>query len=410
MTKPIRVGVIGVGRGETFARGATDDVGMKLVAVCDQWKPKLKEIGRKYGVATYTDYEKFLAHDMDAVVLANYFHEHAPFAIKALHAGKHVMSETSACKTIAEGVALCEAVEETGKVYQLAENYPFTKFNQEMRRLYRAGEIGDVVYAEGEYNHPMSPEARNRISVGEDHWRNWIPPTYYCTHALAPLMYITGDKVTSVNALSMAADIDSKTARRADAGCVMLCRTKGGAVFRLFGLLVPGHSCWYRLHGNRGAMEVERGPGYFGTQRVRVWHEDWDLKKGEVEDRTYTPQWPEHGDLAAKAGHGGGDFFINHHFARAIRGEGKPVFDVYDGVAMSVAGILAWKSALQNGAPFDMPNFRSKRQRAKHADDHWSPFPGDAGPDQPPPSIDGNRKPKASALKAAQKDWETRRR
>ena len=33
--KPIRVGVIGVGRGQSFASGATELVGMKLVALCD---------------------------------------------------------------------------------------------------------------------------------------------------------------------------------------------------------------------------------------------------------------------------------------------------------------------------------------------------------------------------------------
>ena len=36
---------------------------------------------RGTAVTSYTDYERFLEHDMDAVVLANHFHEHAPFAI-----------------------------------------------------------------------------------------------------------------------------------------------------------------------------------------------------------------------------------------------------------------------------------------------------------------------------------------
>jgi len=57
---------------------------MKLVALCDRWEEKLQEAGKRYGVATYSEYDKFLEHDMDAVVLANYFHEHATFAIKAL--------------------------------------------------------------------------------------------------------------------------------------------------------------------------------------------------------------------------------------------------------------------------------------------------------------------------------------
>ena len=57
--KIIKVGVIGVGRGMSFAK-ATGKVGMKLVAICDQWVEKLNEAGKTLGVKTYTDYDKFL--------------------------------------------------------------------------------------------------------------------------------------------------------------------------------------------------------------------------------------------------------------------------------------------------------------------------------------------------------------
>lgn len=69
----IRVGVVGVGRGQTFMEGATEILGMELVAICDTWKERLEEVGKKYGVATYTNYDEFLEHDMEAVILANYF-------------------------------------------------------------------------------------------------------------------------------------------------------------------------------------------------------------------------------------------------------------------------------------------------------------------------------------------------
>jgi len=80
--KRIRVGIIGIGRGQSFARAANEVVGMELVALCDRWEERLQEVGKRYGVATYTDYEKFLEHDMDAVILANYFHQHAPLLSK----------------------------------------------------------------------------------------------------------------------------------------------------------------------------------------------------------------------------------------------------------------------------------------------------------------------------------------
>jgi len=404
--KRIRVGVIGIGRGQSFASSAGEAVGMELVALCDTWQSKLKEVGKKYGVKTYTDYDRFLEHDMDAVVLANYFHEHAPFAIRALRSGKHVMSETSCNKTLAEGVELCRAVEQTGRIYMLAENYPYTVFNQEMRRLYQTGEIGRVLYAEGEYNHPMSPDDRLRISPGMNHWRAWLPSTYYCTRALAPHVAITETMPTSVIGLSIAApEVQEETPLRGDPSSVILCRMDNGAVFRIFGLVLPGHSNWYRLHGTTGAMEIARGPGYFGPAQVRVWHEEWTREEGQPSERTYVPDWPEHADLASKAGHGGGDFWTCFHFANAIHSRQQPFLNVYRGVAMSSVGILAWKSALENGKPFTVPDFSKEDERKAYENDHWSPFPGDAGPGQPPPSILGDAKPSRKAVNRAKRVW-----
>ena len=409
-TKPnkplIRVGVVGVGRGQTFASGATEMTGLKLVALCDLWKERLDAVGKRYGVSTYTDYDQFLEHDMDAVVLANYFPDHASFAIRALQAGKHVMSECTCNSTLAEGVALCRAVEKSGLTYMLAENYPYTQFHMEMRRIYRTGELGEVTYAEGEYNHPMAPRDRLAISPGMKHWRNWLPSTYYCTHALAPLMYITDRRPVKVNGLSIACrEVDEETVRVADPGSVILCRMDNGAVFRIFGLMLPGHSNWTRVHGSKGAMETTRGPGYFGPGHVRVWHDPWLREAGQPAERVYTPDWPEHAALANRAGHGGGDFWTNFEFANAIRSGKPPYLDVYRGVAMSSVGILAWKSALEDGAPFEVPDFRQEKSRKPWAHDHWSPWPRDAGPGQPPPSILGIPKPTAKGRATAQEVW-----
>jgi len=404
MDQPIRVGVVGVGRGMSFARAA-DIAGMELVALCDTWEARLVEAGKQLGVATYTEYDRFLEHEMDAVILANYFHEHAPFAIKALDAGYHVMSETSCNATLAEGVALCRTVERTGLTYMLAENYPYTAFSQEMRRLYGTGEIGRVTYAEGEYNHPMAAEDRLAISPGRDHWRNRLAPTYYCTHGLAPLVYITEAMPVSVNAHAIAApEVNARTAAVSDPGFVMLLPTDTGAVFRVFGLTLPGHSNWYRVHGTRGAMELTRGPGYFGPGQVRVWHEPWDRWPGQPEERTYVPDFPEHAELAKRAGHGGGDFWTNYHFAQAIRTGEPPFFDVYRGVALSSVGILAWKSALDEGRPYAVPNFRDEAGRAPYAGDAWSPWPA-VGTGEALPSILGKLEPTPEGLRLAEEIW-----
>ena len=399
--RPVRVGVVGVGRGRSFMHSAAQ-VGMELVAICDAWESRLRETARQFGVTGYTDYDKFLEHDMDAVVLANYFHQHAPFAVKALQAGKHVMSETSACKTLAEGVALVRAVEQSGRIYMFAENYPYMLCCQELARLYRSGEIGEVRYAEGEYNHPMDLDSRLRIAPGLNHWRNHIPPTYYCTHALAPLMVITDTMPVSVNALSIP-DTESQAAargvRRGDPGFCILCRMDNGAVFRLFGLGLPGHRVYYRLHGTRGMMESQ------GHDRVHVVHEPWDREPGGPLERTYRPDFPAHGAAAVRSGHGGGDFWTTYYFNEAIRTGVQPYLDVYRGVAMSVVGILAWKSALANGAPFEVPDFRDEAARRAYENDDWSPFPEDRRPGQPWPSILGEIVPTPETIAYARRIW-----
>ena len=404
--KLIKVGVIGVGRGQAFIEGASEYTGLKIVAICDNWKSKLLETGKKFKVATYTDYDKFLEHDMDAVVLANYFHEHAPFAIKALNAGKHVMSETSSNFTMAEGVALCRTVEKTGKIYMLAENYPYTKFNLEMHRLYKAGEIGEVVYAEGEYMHPMDRADVLKITQGFNHWRFRIPGTYYCTHALAPLMHITNTMPLKVNGFPMAIhppEVKDLSKGRGF-GSVIICQMNNGATFRIIQGGPGGHSCWYRLHGTEAAMEMTRGPGYFGPEQIRVWREEWNRRKGQLLDRVYSPDWPSMGELADKAGHGGGDFWTNYEFANAIRSGKQPFFDVYRGVSMSSVGILAWRSALNGGAPVDVPDFSSEESRKKYENDNWSVFAKDDS-DKAPSSIFGDKKMSEKDKAFARKIW-----
>jgi predicted dehydrogenase len=405
--KLIRVGVVGVGRGQGFARSAAENLGMKLVALCDTWEERLIQAGRELNVATYTDYDQFLEHDMDAVILANYFHQHAPFAVKALKAGLHVMSETAACFTLAEGVELIETVEKTGKTYMFAENYPYMRFNQEMRRLYQSGCMGDFKYGEGEYVHPMSPEYHNQISCGRDHWRNWLPPIYYSTHALSPVMYVTDTLPTKINGFIIPYDPSDevhfgKTVRRSDLAWVIMLHMNTGALVRLMGITLRGHGNWYRFHCSRGLMENLRTGN---PDMVRIHRESYDKKKGEPEEMIYLPDFPEYHEEATHASHGGGDFFMNFHFAQAIRTGRPPYFDVYRGVTASIVGILGYRSALNNSNTIEIPDLSQKSIRAKYKNDHWNPDPSRRKKNDPMPSILGDLKPSQKGVAFAKKIW-----
>jgi predicted dehydrogenase len=404
----VKIGVVGVGRGRSYMDSMYAKIGFDLVAVCDIKENELHAFEKESKVATFTDFDRFLEHDMDAVVLANYFHEHAPFAIKAMNAGKHVLSETSSNSTLAEGVDLCRAVEKTGKIYMLAENYPYVALCQEMKHLYEQGEIGEVSYAEGEYNHPLDDESIIRLAPGVNHWRNWLPGAYYSTHALAPLMMITGTMPKRVSAFSVANYNSAKDRiQRTDTGYIYLCKMDNEAVFKIFGCGVPGHSIFYRIHGTRGAMESTRGPGYFGPGQVRVWHDEWDLKSDETREKTYYPEWRANKQLAQQASHGGGDFWVCLDFVNAVKSGKQPFLDVYRGVSMSTAGILAWRSALNDGAPYAIPDFTSETDRKLCEQDDWTPIPTASSLHKIPPSVKGVRQPSEEVMKNAQAVWQS---
>lgn len=407
----IRIGVVGVGRGRTFMYGATDLTGLELVAICDTWEEKLKQTQKEFAsqgknISIYTEYDRFLEHDMDAVILANFFHQHAPFAIKALEAGKHVMSECTSCSTLGEGVALAKAVEQSGNIYMLAENYPYMVYNQEMRKLYKEGLVGDFKYGEGEYIHPDPADVKLSRSCGFNHWRNWMPATYYCTHSIAPVMFITDTRPVKVNGFVVPYDNNDITEVMAckhndTCGLIILKMDNDAVVKSLHGNL-RGHGNFVRIHGNKGLMENCR---HGNQQMLRIHREPFEKNPGEPVEKIYLPDFPEYHEQASKAGHGGGDFFTNFHFAEAIRNNQQPYLDVYRAIDMSLCGILAYKSALNNSEQLDIPDFRDENIRKKYENDQWSPFPENKGPGQPSASVLGDIELTEEAKDFARKIW-----
>ena len=117
--KEIRVGIFGAGRGADLAYDQKA-AGAKVVALCDfHEKRRLAAVDRLIkdkvvdadDFAVYDDFDKFIEHGLDAVVVANYFNEHTPFVIKCFERGIHVFSECISNGTMAEGVEMIRAFE-----------------------------------------------------------------------------------------------------------------------------------------------------------------------------------------------------------------------------------------------------------------------------------------------------------
>jgi hypothetical protein len=68
-------------------------------------------------------------------------------------------------------------------------------------------------------------------------------------------------------------------------------------------------------------------------------------------------------------------------------------------------GILARKSAQEEGRSVAVPDFRNEAARKAVENDHFSPFPEDAAPGQPPASIRGRIEPAPHVVDQARRVW-----
>jgi len=385
--KKIKIGVMGSDvRAKDIARDALLN-DCELVAICECNVKKHEEIRKKFGetVTVYEKFDDFVEHDLDGIVLANFFHEHAPYAIKCFEKGIHVYSECISNGTMAEGVELVRAFEKSNCIYMLAENYPFMKFNREIKRVCDGGSLGKILYAEGEYNHPFNPYstwALNRLTPFEKHWRNFTPRSYYITHSLGPVMWATGatpKKVTSFSVFAPLPD-DAPTAKfAADRVANITTQNDDGSIFRITGCAGYGaeHNS-YRVCGTNGQIENLRGMG----NNVMLRYNKWSKPEDKDEINLYEPEWNhEQENLIVKTGHGGGDFLAFKMFVDCIRENKQPEhpFDIYSATVMSSVAILAHRSMLEGGKPYDIPDFRKEEDRKLWENDRLTPFYGSDG-------------------------------
>jgi len=320
---------------------------------------------------------------MDAVVLANYANEHAPYAIRLLNSGRHVMSECLTCATMKEAVELIEAVENSGKIYSYAENYCYSPVRMEMRRRYRSGDIGELMYAECEYIHDCS-SIWPSITYGErDHWRNQLYSTFYCTHSLGPIFYMTGLRPVKVSGF----ETQSRPFMRdlglaaGSAGMIIATMENGAIVKSVHGYIKHTSHSNFQINGDRGAFR-DLGSG----EMIAYIEGPNENCRGKYDTYSPEPMILE----SAGSGHGGGDFYTTHFFIRAIHGDKDALehsINVYDAVDMCIPGILAYKSIVNGNNSVDVPNLRNKSERDAYRNDTFCTFKHIAGDQYVPNNI-----------------------
>jgi hypothetical protein len=172
----VRVALMGVNsRGGQLARAFLNTPGAAITVICDvDSRAAARAIAAVSTLGGGTpraigDIRKVLeSPDVDALVVAAPDHWHAPAAIMAMQAGKHVYVEKPLAHTIEQGAELVKAAGKSGKVVQVGTQNRSSTLYKKAKAMFQQGMLGDVHYVRAFWYRNSAPN--------NPAWRYVIPP------------------------------------------------------------------------------------------------------------------------------------------------------------------------------------------------------------------------------------------
>jgi len=275
MSRKLRMGLVGGGPGAFIGpvhkMAAELDGKMELVAgAFSQSAERSRAAGVTFGIdptRAYANYaEMFLAESkrpdgIDFVVIATPNHLHLPVTEAALAAGIAVMSDKPATATYDEVLKLQAAVAKAGLPYGLTHTYAGYSLVREARALCMGGKLGPirkvaVEYLQGWLSRPLETTGQKQAAWRSDPAQNGPGGCIgdIGTHAFHLTEYVTGLKVTAINAQLRR----FVPGRKLDDDCNALLRLEQGATGTLMASQIAAgerNRLCLRVYGENGSIE-----------------------------------------------------------------------------------------------------------------------------------------------------------
>lgn len=369
----LSVAVVGLGFGGAFPPIYLDHPDVGKVAICERDERRVRALTQRYEFAdVFADLADVLASDYEAVHLVSGIPDHAGQALAVLQAGKHCACTVPMATSLDDLRAIVHAQRQTGRNYMMMETAVYTRPFLHALELKRQGRFGRIQFLRGAHYQDME--------CWPAYWAG-LPPMWYATHAVSPLLAIAQTRAVRVH-----------------------CFGSGhmrGELHRQYGNPYPIETAIFQLEAPGLAAEVTRSLFHCARPYMEsfvIYGEDvcyeWQMENDDPvlfgaspvvpgQTRTVTtsrPAPPDRRDLLPgriaqytrrfKAtsrhahisfeqggGHHGSHPHMVHEFVRSIVERRRPWVDAVTSADWTAAGICAHESAMRGGAAVEVPRF-----------------------------------------------------
>ncbi|MDT0157662.1 Gfo/Idh/MocA family oxidoreductase [Microbacterium sp. ARD32] len=260
-------GIIGAGTIANLHAEAIRAAGHRVARVCDVRPQAAERLAAEYGATAATDHRALLSDTtIDGVIITAPHALHAPLALDALAAGKHVLLEKPIATTHADAVMLAGAAATASVTLAVGHVLHFVPSHIAAHDLLRAGAIGDIRlvverrasnYAEGSrpewFFDPVVAGGGIVLNVG--------------THAIDRIQWFADARIRRVSGA-----VSARPGSEVETDAAALFELEGGGHASL---TVTGTGLGFveqiAVIGDRGALTVDREAGvqvFVGGERT----------------------------------------------------------------------------------------------------------------------------------------------
>ena len=385
------IGVIGLGgRGRGMMRTLLAVDNTKVTAVCDKYEDraenaqKIAEEISGIRPDAYTDYHELIKRDdITAVMICTTWITHIKIAIDCMKAGKDVAIEVGGAASIEECWDLVKTSQETGKFCMFLENCCYAKNELAVFNMERQGHFGEIVHAQGGYQHDLRKEIAMGVENRHGRLRNFMNRNgeLYPTHQLGPIAKLLrinrGNRMLTLTSMSSKSrglnawikerkgedDVNADYAfTQGDIVTTMIKCAHGETICLIHDCSLPRvYSRNGRVQGTNGIWMEDGAHIYLEKdplnpdKKLDVW-ETWDSFE-PYEEAFRHPLWKEYINNGVKEGHDGIDYLVLSAFVDTILNEITPPIDVYDMASWMVITALSEQSVAMGSMPVPIPDF-----------------------------------------------------